>query len=174
MAIRRGVDKAVRGAELLDKMRDQAIEYGTDYRRAQVFLVDVDEGQRKVVYTPDVTFRARALVLATGAMGRPPSIQGEGEFLGKGVSYCATCDGAFYCGREVAVVGANREAIEEAEFLTKFSSMVPQRESPNLAQAPTEPNPTRHTYSHTQYTPNTHPTHTQHQHPILTQHQPKS
>ena len=86
--MRSGIDKTVRGVELLEKMRNQAIEYGTDYRRAQAYLVDM-EGERKIVYTPDATFRARALVLATGAMGRPPSLQGESELLGKGVSYCA-------------------------------------------------------------------------------------
>lgn len=118
-----GVDKTMSGEALLDSMRDQAIEYGTDYRRAQVFLVET-EGEKKVVYTPDVTVRARALVLATGAMGRPPSFTGEDTYLGKGVSYCATCDGAFYEGREVAVVGHNLEAIEEAQFLTKFASTV--------------------------------------------------
>merc|ERR1719506_541059 len=118
-----GVDKTMRGDELLDKMREQAIEYGTDYRRAQVFLVDV-EGERKSVYTPDATFHAQVLVLATGAMGRPPTFKGEGEYLGKGVSYCATCDGAFYQDSEVAVVGVNQEAIEEAQFLTKFASTV--------------------------------------------------
>ena len=113
----------MRGDELLEAMREQAIEYGTEYRRAQVFLVDV-EGEKKTVYTPDATFHARALVLATGAMGRPPTFKGEGELLGKGVSYCATCDGAFYEGSEVAVVGVNAEAVEEAEFLTKFASTV--------------------------------------------------
>ena len=107
-----GVDKTMRGDELLEKMREQAIEYGTDYRRAQVFLVECSE-ERHSVYTPDATFHARTLVLATGAMGRPPSYKGEGELLGKGVSYCATCDGAFYDGDEVAVVGVNQEAIEE-------------------------------------------------------------
>lgn len=118
-----GVDKTMSGQALLDLMREQAIDYGTDYRRAQVFLVEVD-GEQKVVYTPDATFRARALVLATGAMGRPPSFKGEDTFLGKGVSYCATCDGAFYQGSEVAVVGNNLEAMEEAQFLTKFASTV--------------------------------------------------
>ena len=57
-------------------------------------------------------------------MGRPASFKGEADFLGKGVSYCATCDGAFYKNREVAVVGANKEAIEEATVLTKFASTV--------------------------------------------------
>lgn len=120
--LRSGFD-TVRGSELLDKLRNQAIKYGTDYRRAQVYLFEVsDDGFS--VYTPEATIHTRALVLATGAMGRPPGIQGEGEHLGKGVSYCATCDGAFYCDREVAVVGFNQEAIEEAEFMTKFASTV--------------------------------------------------
>ena len=68
--------------------------YGTDYRRAQVFGIDVAEDW-KTVYTPEGTFKAKALVLASGAMGRPASFKGEADFLGKGVSYCATCDGAF-------------------------------------------------------------------------------
>mmetsp|Transcript_18054 Transcript_18054/g.55539 ORF Transcript_18054/g.55539 Transcript_18054/m.55539 type:complete len:263 (-) Transcript_18054:566-1354(-) len=118
-----GVDKSMGGEELLDKMREQAVSYGTDYRRAQVFMVDT-EGDRKVVYTPDVTVKARALVLATGAMGRTPSFAGEGEFLGRGVSYCATCDAAFYRDAEVCVVGGGQEAVEEAEFLTKYASTV--------------------------------------------------
>lgn len=118
-----GVDATRSGDALLTRMREQAIASGADYRRAQVFLVDVD-GDRKSVFTPDATFHARALVLATGAMGRPPSFKGEGELLGKGVSYCATCDGAFYCDREIAVVGVNKEAVEEAEILTKFASTV--------------------------------------------------
>jgi len=118
-----GVKGDMSGQALLDEMREQAIEYGTDYRRAQVFLVD-SEGEEKVVYTPDATIKARALVLATGAMGRPHSVKGEDTYLGKGVSYCATCDGAFYRDAEVAVVGVNREAVEEAMFLTKFASTV--------------------------------------------------
>ena len=118
-----GVSSEMSGEALLTLMRDQAIEYGTDYRRAQVFGVDLS-GDWKTVYTPEGTFKARVLVLASGAMGRPASFKGEADFLGKGVSYCATCDGAFYKGREVAVVGVNKEAIEEANVLTKFASQV--------------------------------------------------
>lgn len=118
-----GVKNDMPGDKLLDQMREQAVEYGTDYRRAQVFMVDVD-GPTKMVYTPDATYKARALVLATGAMGRPPSYEGEDTYLGKGVSYCATCDGAFYRESEVAVAGNNLEAMEEAQFLTKFASTV--------------------------------------------------
>lgn len=115
------------GAELLDQMRVQALEYGTRYERAQVFMIDTTEDETgdtvytKCVYTPDVTVKARSLVLATGAMGRVGKpFPGEKEFLGQGVSYCATCDAAFYRDAVVAVYGASTEAIEEALFLTKF------------------------------------------------------
>ena len=87
---------------------------------AQVFGIDVD-GPMKTVYTPEGTFKTKALVLATGAMGRTSSFKGESEFLGRGVSYCATCDGAFYRSREVAVVGLNQEAIEEAQEIGRAS-----------------------------------------------------
>jgi len=84
-----------------------------------------DEVYSKCVYTPEFNVKARALVLATGAMGRVGNpLPGEKEFLGQGVSYCATCDGAFYRDSKVAVYGASTEAIEEALFLTKFASTV--------------------------------------------------
>ncbi|MEM9927908.1 MAG: FAD-dependent oxidoreductase [Cyanobacteria bacterium P01_D01_bin.50] len=118
-----GVSKDISGEELLNEMRDQAIFYGTTYQRAQVFNIDID-GALKKVYTPEGTFVGKSLVLATGAMGRVASFEGESDYLGRGVSYCATCDGAFYKEQEVAVVGTNQEAIEEAQFLTKFASTV--------------------------------------------------
>ena len=118
-----GVAGDVSGDDLLKVMRDQAVEFGTEYKRAQVFGIDVS-GEQKKVYTPEGTFVGKALVLATGAMGRTASIKGEAEFLGRGVSYCATCDGAFYRQKEVAVAGLNPEAVEEAQVLTKFASTV--------------------------------------------------
>jgi thioredoxin reductase (NADPH) len=135
-----GVDRSMSGMELLKQMKNQAMEYGTRIcDRAQVFMIEIqdevkegDEGSseggnpyNKIVYTPDYTVKARSLVLATGAMGRSmPYLPGEEKYLGQGVSYCATCDGAFYRGSEVAVYGATGEAIEEAMFLTKFASTV--------------------------------------------------
>eukprot|EP00536_Pseudo-nitzschia_multiseries_P009270 jgi/Psemu1/306408/fgenesh1_kg.255_\ len=133
-----GVDRTMSGMELLLQMKKQAVEYGTRIcDRAQVFMVEIqddgagqdDEAKKnpynKVVYTPDCTVKARSLVLATGAMGRSmPYLPGEEKYLGQGVSYCATCDGAFYRGSEVAVFGATAEAVEEAMFLTKFASTV--------------------------------------------------
>ncbi|MEM9087519.1 MAG: FAD-dependent oxidoreductase [Cyanobacteria bacterium P01_F01_bin.53] len=118
-----GVSGEVSGPELLDVMRQQAVDFGATYQRAQVFGIEV-AGSEKRVYTPEGTFVGRALVLATGAMGRKASFKGEADFLGRGVSYCATCDGAFYRGSEVAVVGNNPEAIEEAQVLTKFAKTV--------------------------------------------------
>ncbi|MEO0408052.1 MAG: FAD-dependent oxidoreductase [Cyanobacteria bacterium P01_A01_bin.135] len=141
-----GVAGDISGEALLDVMRDQAIAFGTDYRRAQVFGIDVS-GPLKTVYTPEGTFKARALVLATGAMGRTASFKGEAEFLGRGVSYCATCDGAFYRDREVAVVGLNPEAVEEAQVLTKFAATVhwvtlkdPPAEDPHVQDLLARPN----------------------------------
>lgn len=126
-----GVDRAMTGAELLEQMKVQAIQYGTRYEKAQVFMVDVtqeetgDDVYTKCVYTPDLTVKARSLVLATGAMGRVgKAFKGEKEYLGMGVSYCATCDGAFYRDSVVTVYGASTEAIEEALFLTKFAKTV--------------------------------------------------
>jgi len=126
-----GVDRAMTGAELLEQMKVQAVEYGTRYEKAQVFMIDVtkdetgDDVYTKCVYTPDVTVKARSLVLATGAMGRVGNpFPGEKEYLGQGVSYCATCDAAFYRDAVVVVYGASTEAIEEALFLTKFASKV--------------------------------------------------
>jgi thioredoxin reductase (NADPH) len=126
-----GVDRTMSGAQLLDQMKTQAIEYGTRVERAQVFMIEVKDNEdgdnpyNKIVYTPDYLVKARALVLATGAMGRSlPPLPGEEQYLGSGVSYCATCDGAFYRDSEVAVYGATGEAIEEALFLTKFASTV--------------------------------------------------
>ena len=118
-----GVAGDLSGETLLNVMREQAVEFGTTYQRAQVFGIDVT-GESKKVYTPEGTFVGKVLVLATGAMGRKSSIPGETEFLGRGVSYCATCDGAFYREQAVAVAGLNPEAVEEAEFLTKFASTV--------------------------------------------------
>eukprot|EP00980_Cylindrotheca_fusiformis_P019577 scaffold6784_cov108-Cylindrotheca_fusiformis.AAC.19 len=124
-----GVDRSMTGEELLNQMRKQAEDYGTEYRRSQVFMIDIEEGDNlsynKIVYTPEATIKARSLVLATGAMGRiSPPFPGEDTYLGQGVSYCATCDGAFYRDSEVAVFGMNVEAMEEAMYLTKFASTV--------------------------------------------------
>jgi thioredoxin reductase (NADPH) len=91
--------------------------------RAQVFSLDLS-GEHKLVYTPEGVFRSRTIVLATGAMGRTSTLPGEKEFLGRGVSYCATCDAAFYRNEDVLVYGSNQEAVDEALVLAKFAKTV--------------------------------------------------
>ena len=118
-----GVKGDTSGEQLLKIMRDQAINYGAEYKQAQVYGISMTDSE-KTVYTPEGNFVGKTLVLATGAMGRASTLPGENEFLGKGVSYCATCDGAFYKEQEVAVYGSNQEAIDEALVLTKFASTV--------------------------------------------------
>ena len=133
-------DHRISGEGLLDRMRQQAIDSGADYRRAQVFMIDgmehtttssssatneEDSDPEYTVYTPEAIIRSKTLVLATGAMGRVAlPFPGEDTYLGMGVSYCATCDGAFYRDAEVAVKGISLEAMEEARFLTKFAKTV--------------------------------------------------
>ncbi len=118
-----GISADTSGADLLTMMRDQAISYGANFKQAQVFGIDIS-GETKTVYTPDGTYRGKTLVLATGAMGRTSTLPGEDTYLGRGVSYCATCDGAFYKNQEVVVYGSDQEAIDEALVLIKFASKV--------------------------------------------------
>ena len=118
-----GTPGRLSGEQLLTQMRDQAIEYGSSYLQTQVYGVDLS-GERKIVYTPEGVFSGKALVLATGAMGRTSFLDGEEEYLGKGVSYCATCDAAFFKNQDVAVYGENQESIDEALVLTKFAKTV--------------------------------------------------
>jgi thioredoxin reductase (NADPH) len=118
-----GLCSPMSGKELLDIFRKQAIDFGAEYVEAQVVGVNL-ESEVKEVLTMDKTYKGKSLIIATGAMGRKPSIKGEKEFLGKGVSYCAICDAAFYKNMTVAVIGDSEEAVKEAEVLTRFAKTV--------------------------------------------------
>jgi thioredoxin reductase (NADPH) len=118
-----GVPGPISGAELVAIMRGQAESFGAEFTTDKVIGVDLS-GETKTVHGGSGVYRGRAVILATGAMGRGQTVPGEEEFLGRGVSYCATCDGAFFRNRPVAVVGSNDEAVEEALFLTKFTDRV--------------------------------------------------
>lgn len=118
-----GLPKAVSGKELLDIFRLQATKFGAEYVEMQVVGVKLEEEVKEVI-TMDKTFIGRAVIIATGAMGRKASIKGERELLGRGVSYCAICDAAFYKGMTVCVVGDSEEAMKEAGLLTRFASRV--------------------------------------------------
>lgn len=118
-----GLPEPVTGRELLDIFRNQAIRFGAEYVEAQVIGVKL-ESEIKEIFTMGETYKGRAVIIATGAMGRKPTIRGEKEFLGKGVSYCAICDAAFFKGKTVCVIGDSEEVLKEAELLTRYAGMV--------------------------------------------------
>ncbi|MEW6047285.1 MAG: FAD-dependent oxidoreductase, partial [Bacillota bacterium] len=101
----------------------QAQQFGAQIVTAQVLSADVLVDPKEVIASTG-TYRARAVIVATGAMGRKHALRGEEAFTGRGVSYCATCDATFFRGQEVAVIGDNDEAVEEALHLTRFASVV--------------------------------------------------
>jgi thioredoxin reductase (NADPH) len=118
-----GLERPVTGKELLDIFRKQAVDFGAEYVETQVIAVSL-EGETKQVFTMDKTYEGKTVIIATGSMGRKPTIKGEAEFLGRGVSYCAVCDAAFYKGKAVCVIGDSEEAVKEAGYLTKFAETV--------------------------------------------------
>lgn len=118
-----GFPEGIQGPELMDNMREQAEKFGADVHYEDVVAVNL-EGDVKAVATEDEVFYARAVILATGSEYRHMNVPGEDEFSGRGVSYCATCDGFFFKDRRLAVIGGGDSAMEEATFLTNFASEV--------------------------------------------------
>jgi len=118
-----GLTKPILGTELLDMMRRQAVGFGTEYRESQVVGVNLLRDIKEVI-TMDRTYSGKTVIIATGSMGRKPSIKGEGEFLGRGVSYCAICDAAFFKGKKVCIIGNSEETIKEAGVLARFAETV--------------------------------------------------
>ena len=118
-----GVPGPVTGAELVEIMRGQAESFGAEFLTDKVVGIDM-KSEPKMVMAGTGAFYAKAIILATGSMGRTSSVKGEEELLGRGVSYCATCDGAFFRDKTVAVIGNNDEALEETLFLTKFAEKI--------------------------------------------------
>lgn len=111
------------GPEIVKTIRQQAESFGAEFRQEQVIGVSL-EAEIKEVYSAGGTYRARAVILATGGMGRTNLVPGEEGLVGRGVSYCATCDAAFFRDQPVAVVGSTEQAVEEALFLARFASEV--------------------------------------------------
>jgi thioredoxin reductase (NADPH) len=118
-----GLVEPVSGRELLDRFRNQAINFGAEYIETQVVGVNVDQ-DIKEVQTMDNMYKGKSVIIASGSMGRKPAIDGEEEFIGRGVSYCAICDAAFYRDLTVCVVGDSDEAIKEVYVLTEFARTV--------------------------------------------------
>lgn len=113
------------GFELGMKFREHAEKLGTQFLNIEVRQIGLEEdGRVKVLYTDSEEYRARTVILAMGARHRKLNIPGEAELAGMGVSYCATCDGAFFKGRTVAVVGGGDVAAEDAIFLARTCEKV--------------------------------------------------
>lgn len=110
-------------ADLAAAMEKQARDAGCEMSREEVVGLRTDREIKEVV-TSSGSRLARGVIIATGARPNPLGVPGEKEFVGKGVSYCATCDGAFFQGMPVAVIGGGDTAVEEAAFLTRFASHV--------------------------------------------------
>ncbi len=118
-----GLSGEVSGAQLLEQMRAQAVAFGAEIVQDRVLGVDLS-GEVKVIWTNGGMHQARAVIIASGSMGATQTLPGEERLVGAGVSYCATCDAAFFHGAQVAVVGNNQEAAEEALFLAGFAERV--------------------------------------------------
>ncbi len=118
-----GFDEGIMGPDLMLTMRKQAERMGTTIMDDVVVNVDFRVNPFKVL-TGSEEYEAKAVIVCTGATPRKIGIEGEQTFSGKGVSYCATCDGAFFRNQDIAVVGGGDSCMEEATFLTKFASKV--------------------------------------------------
>jgi len=118
-----GFENGIMGPDLMIDMRKQSQRMGTTIIDDVVVDVDFRRKPYKVL-TASEEFEGRAVIIATGANPRKLGVEGEETFSGKGVSYCATCDGPFFRNQEIVVVGGGDSAIEEATFLTKFASNV--------------------------------------------------
>ncbi|MDZ4064597.1 MAG: FAD-dependent oxidoreductase, partial [Coriobacteriia bacterium] len=120
-----GFPKGLSGQELGDLMLAQAEEFGAEIKPfTAVERIGPSDLDFIVTTADDESYLARAVILATGAVPKKLGVPGEAEFTGRGVSWCATCDGALFREKIVAVVGGGDAAIEEALFLTKFASRV--------------------------------------------------
>lgn len=116
--------ECISGADFANNLYQQVVKLGAEVKFETVIRIDED----KTVYTNnpenDVTYQGKAIIIATGVENRKLEIEGEKEFLGKGVSYCATCDGNFYKGKEVAIVGGGNTALEDAVYMANIASKV--------------------------------------------------
>jgi len=121
-----GFPQGITGPELMANMRAQADRFGADLRATKVQRLDVESRPFRAWVTDDVepSISADAVILATGAQSLMMGVPGEERLLSHGLSTCATCDGFFFRGQEIAVVGGGDSALEEATFLTRFASSV--------------------------------------------------
>lgn len=117
--------KSIKGAELAQQMYDGATQFGAEYAYGTVKeLIVLPNGQKQVTTDMDEQFTATAVVIATGSTQRHLEVTGEDEYSGRGVSYCAVCDGAFFKNKKLIVVGGGDSAVEEGMYLTNLAESV--------------------------------------------------
>jgi len=114
-----GFPDGVSGFELMDRMKTQAERFGLKIQNEEVIRLELSE-KRKAVFLNSGTLESKTIILACGATWKKLGIEGEDRLMGRGISFCATCDGPFYRDEEVAVIGGGDTAVEEAIFLTRF------------------------------------------------------
>jgi thioredoxin reductase (NADPH) len=119
-----GFPDGIQGADLMDRMRRQAERFGTELVSGDVTRVEPRDGGFAVVVDDDRSFECRAVVIATGATAQYLGLPSEQRLIGRGVSGCATCDGAFFRNQDVVVVGGGDTALEDASFLSRLCSSV--------------------------------------------------
>ncbi len=120
-----GFEEGISGTDLSSKMEKQAAKYGLEITQASVQKISSDNKIKKISFEGEQKdYEAKSIIIATGANPRPLGIDGEENFKGRGVSYCATCDAAFFKGEKLAVIGGGDSAVEEGIFLTKFAEQV--------------------------------------------------
>ncbi len=117
-------DPDITGPDLVDRMYRQAERFGTRFEYDEVTEVDFTNGPPFFIKTTSKEFQADSVIVTAGASPRRLGVPGEEEFIGRGVSFCATCDGFFFRGKDVVVIGGGDSALEEGLFLTKFANKV--------------------------------------------------
>ena len=118
-----GFPDGIMGPELIENMRKQAAKFGTEFKAGVITDVDLTQRPFKIVAGKD-TYETKTLIIAAGASARLIGLPNERELIGHGVSTCATCDGYFFRGRPIAVVGGGDTAMEESNFLSRYASRV--------------------------------------------------
>lgn len=116
--------KSIEGSKLADLMQEQASEYGAEIDEFDLIEKITLSDEEKIIETETYIYKPKAVIIATGAVPKKLPVKGEKEFAGRGIHYCAVCDGAMYEGKNIAVVGGGNAALEEALFLTKFAEKV--------------------------------------------------
>ncbi|MCZ6799962.1 MAG: FAD-dependent oxidoreductase, partial [Nitrospirae bacterium] len=119
-----GFAKGILGPQLIQEMRSQAERFGTTFQQAQVTSIDLSRSPIQLTIDEETTMQTSALIIATGASANLLGLPSESRLMGHGVSTCATCDGFFFRGKEIVVIGGGDSALEEAMFLTKFATRV--------------------------------------------------